>query len=194
MGTTRPPLLPLFRSQTQLDLLAAVFSAPAPIAVGDLAERMGAPISTVSREVARLADAGVLRVVASGRAKLVEARRDHAWAPALAELLDRTVGIAAVVAETFGGLDDVDQVAVFGSWAERRLGRLGPPPRDIDVLVVGTPAAFEVASAAQAASRRLGLEVSPTVVSPEAWADPRQDPVLRAVKRGPLVVVAGDGA
>lgn len=189
MGAKSPALLPLFRSQTQLDLLAAVFTAPAPQAITDLAERIGAPLSTVSREVARLVESGVLRLVQSGRVKLVEARRDHSWAPALAELLDRTVGVAAAVTEAFEDIEDVSLVAVFGSWAERRLGRLGPPPNDIDVLVVGSPSGLDVVAASETASRRLGLDVHATVVSPAAWARPKGDPVLASIKRGALAVL-----
>jgi predicted transcriptional regulator len=181
--------LPLFRSQTQLDILGALFAAPAPITISDLAVHIGAPVSTVSREVARLAEAGIVQLVSEHRTKLVEARRDFSWAPALAELLDRTVGVAAAVEEAFSALDDVDLVAIFGSWAERRLGRLGAPPRDIDILVVGEPSGMAVAGAATQAGRRLGLDVTPHVVSPDQWRKPKGDPVLSKIKTGPLVIL-----
>lgn len=189
MGTTGPALLPLFRSATQLQLLGAIFASPAPLSVSELAERIGAPISTVSRETTRLAEAGLVKVLGRGRSKFVEARRDFSWAPALAEMLDRTVGIAAVVSADFGQLDGVEQVAVFGSWAERRLGRHGPPPNDIDVLVVGEPVGLDVVEAAGRASARLGLDISPVVVASGQWRNPRNDPVLRSIRRGPLVVL-----
>lgn len=189
MGTTSPALLPLFRSETQLALLGAIFAAPEPMSVSELAARIRAPISTVSRETARLNEAGLVRTIVRGRSKFIEARRDFSWAPALAELLDRTVGVAAVVLDEFGTLGGAELLAVFGSWAERRLGRHGPPPNDIDILVVGEPAGLEVAAAASQASRRLGLEINPVVVAPRQWRSPRNDPVLRAVKRGPLVTL-----
>lgn len=182
-------MLPLFRSETQLHLLGAVFSTPEPLSVSELAERIGAPISTVSRETTRLAEAGLVKVLGRGRSKFVEARRDFSWAPALAELLDRTVGVAAVVADEFGQLDGVELVAVFGSWAERRLGRHGPPPNDIDVLVVGEPAGLDVVEAAGRSSGRLGLDISPVVIAADRWQTPRDDAVLRSIKRGPLVVL-----
>ena len=184
-----PALLPLFRSETQLDLLATVFAAPEPLTITELADRIGAPISTVSREAARLADAGIIGLVGRGRSKYVEARRDYSWAPALAELLDRTVGISATVSEEFDSIDDVELVAIFGSWAERRLGRQGPPPRDVDVLVVGAPSALEVTAAANHASQRLDIQVNPVVVSPDQWRSPGQDRVLKSIKRGPRVTL-----
>ena len=186
--------MPLFRSETQLAVLGLLHRSRQALTISELAQQIGSPVSTVSREVGRLAEAGLVVVTGRGRSKFVEARRDFSWAPALAELLDRTVGIAAIVGDAFGEVGDVELVAIFGSWAARRLGRDGPPPRDVDVLVVGQPSALAVVEAARAASRRLGLEVEPVVVSPERWADPADDPVLASIKAGPIVVlIGGDG-
>lgn len=187
VGTKSPAVAPLFRSETQLAVLGVLYRERQPITISEIAERAGAPVSTVSREVARLAGAGIITVSGRGRSKFVEARRDFAWAPALAELLDRTVGIAAAISDAFADLDDVELVAIFGSWAARRLGREGPPPRDIDVLIVGRPSALGVVDAARRVSRAVGIEVEPVVVSPEQWADPHDDPVLASIKAGPLV-------
>jgi DNA-binding transcriptional ArsR family regulator len=179
----------LFRSETQLKLLGAIFSSTEPQTMTELAQRLDAPISSVSREVGRLAAAGLIRLIGRGRSKFVEARRDYSWAPALAELLDRTVGVSAVVVDEFSKLEDVTLLAIFGSWAERRLGRLGLPPNDIDVLIVGEPSGLSVVDAAHRASGRLGLEVSPYVIAPNQWEDPGDDPVLQAIQRDALIVL-----
>jgi hypothetical protein len=54
-----------------------------------------------------------------------------------------------VIAEEFA-IPGVKQVVIFGSWAARYAGRAGPPPHDIDVLVVGK---VDPALSAQSTSR-----------------------------------------
>ncbi len=55
----------------------------------------------------------------------------------LAELLFLAWGPLQVVAEEFSGLPATDRVLIFGSWAPRYRQQQGPPPHDLDVLVVG---------------------------------------------------------
>jgi hypothetical protein len=125
-------------------------------------------------------------VVDRGRAKYVAARRDFAWAPALAEMLDRTVGVTAALERHFANVQDLESAWVFGSWAARRHGTLGPPPRDLDVLLVGGPSAIAVQRAAMEVEDDTGLRVDVTVVRPEAWREPGPDAVLQGIKAGPL--------
>src|ERR1035437_1039136 len=71
MRTSAPPLLAVFRSQLQGDLLARVLLSPGQLSVSDLARVLGAPIPTVAREVTRLEGAGLLTTSRVGRARLV---------------------------------------------------------------------------------------------------------------------------
>ncbi len=60
-GVRRPSLVPLFQSETQVGVLGALFAASAgPMTVTDLADAVGLPLSSVSREVARLEATGIL--------------------------------------------------------------------------------------------------------------------------------------
>jgi predicted nucleotidyltransferase len=74
-----------------------------------------------------------------------------------------------VIAEEFAELSDVEAVLLFGSWAARYTGQDGPPPADIDVLVVGTPHRAAVYAAADRAAARLRLPVNPALRTPEQW-------------------------
>jgi hypothetical protein len=85
-------------------------------------------------------------------------------------------------------IDSVDLVLIYGSWAARYHGKPGPPPNDIDVLVVGRPDRAAVYEAADRSERRLGLPVNPTVCSPPRWADAR-DPLIEQIKASPTVLV-----
>ena len=135
-------MLPVFRSQLQADILAALLLNPErEYSVTDLAERFAAPPSTVHGEVKRLTEAGLLSRRQIGRSTMIRANTDNRLVEPLAELLFLSWGPLQVVADEFSGLDGAEQVLIFGSWAARYHQRPGKPPHDLDVLVVGRPAA-----------------------------------------------------
>lgn len=156
--------------------------------VSDLAHRLGAPLSTLHREVVRLEDAGLVASRPLGRNRLVRADTEHPAAAALRRLLEITFGPRAVVAEEFA-LPGVEQVVIFGSWAARYAGEVGPPPRDVDVLIVGTVDRADAYEAADRAHARLGLEVNPVIRSTRAWEHPT-DALVKQIQASPTVVVS----
>jgi len=53
----------------------------------------------------------------------------------LARLLTATFGPHTVLADEFAVVGGVDRVLIYGSWAARYHGNVGPPSNDVDVLV-----------------------------------------------------------
>lgn len=156
--------------------------------VTDLAVRLGVPLSTLHREVVRLDKAGLVSSRTLGRNRLVRANAAHPAAKALTQLLEVTFGPRAVIAEEFA-IRGVQQIVIFGSWAARYAGEAGPPPRDIDVLVVGKVDRADVYEAADRASARLGVEVNPVVRSVKQWDDPADALVsqIKASAHAPVI-------
>lgn len=148
--------------------------------VSDLAERLGVPLSTLHSEVVRLDESGLITSRTLGRNRLIRANTDHPAASALTQLLEVTFGPRAVIAEEFA-IPGARQVLIFGSWATRYAGEAGPPPRDIDVLVVGKVDRADLYEAADRAATRLGIEVNPVVRSMKQWADP-EDALVKQIK------------
>jgi hypothetical protein len=156
--------------------------------ITELAQLVDVPLSTTHREVERLVRAGILRDRLVGRARLLSANTDSRLARPLTELLAVTYGPLAVVGEEFGSVDDVDLVLIYGSWAARYRGHPGPPPQDIDVLLVGVPARSAVYDAAEHARQRLGIPVNPIISSRRRWlAD--GDTLIQQIKNSPSVIV-----
>ncbi len=93
MRPSAPPLLPLFRPETELAILGAIFVGPQRRwTISLLADHLGISVSSVGRKIGRLERADVLRIVPAGRNKIVSANWDLPWAPELASLLDKTIG------------------------------------------------------------------------------------------------------
>jgi DNA-binding transcriptional ArsR family regulator len=189
MRSSAPALLPVFRSQLQADILAALLLNPGrEYSMTELAQRLGAPLSTVHGEVKRLTEAGLLRRRNVGRSAMVQANPGNRLVEPLAELLLLSWGPLQVIADEFAELDGAEQVLIFGSWAARYLQRPGPPPHDLDVLVVGRPTRGSVYDAADRAQQRLGMPVNPVIRSAEAWRD-AADPLVQQIQSGPTVAV-----
>lgn len=187
MRTSAPPLLPLFRSRLQGDLLASAYFGEGNLTVSELARRLHAPIATVQREVERLEVAGILKTTRVGRARLVAPDETNPAYEPLKQLVLIAFGPRQVVAEEFADVG-AESVSIFGSWAARYEGEPGRPPGDVDVLLVGRPDRDETYEAAERAQRRLGRPVNTTAVTPERWAA-ADEPFIREVKRRPLVIV-----
>jgi len=184
-----PPLLPLFRSTHQAELLVLVLINPdTENSLSDLARRLGVHHATVNREVDRLESAGLLRSRRVGNLRLVQANPESPILPEVRALVLKAIGPAHVVAQELNRVPGIQAAWIYGSWAERAAGQPGPPPRDLDVLVIGSPDRNAVHRAARAAEERLGLDVNVLVRSPEAWARPEEG-FLITVRRGALVPV-----
>jgi DNA-binding transcriptional ArsR family regulator len=188
MRSEGPALLPVFRSQHQAELLMWLLLHPEEeYGVSDLAARLGVPLSTLHREVVRLDGAGLVASRTLGRNRLVRANPSHPAAPALTQLLEVTFGPRVVIAEEFA-IPGAEKVAIFGSWAARFAGQTGPPPHDIDVLVVGKVDRADLYEAADRAQSRLGMEVNPVVRSMQQWID-AADSLVAQIKASAFVVV-----
>jgi hypothetical protein len=189
MRSVAPALLPIFRSRLQAEILAALLLDPGrEYSLTDLARRFGAPLSTVHDEASRLTAARLLSQRHAGRSVMLAANTGNRLTGPLSELLLLSWGPQHVVAEEFAGLSDTDQVMIFGSWAARYHQQAGPPPRDLDVLVIGTPAREAVYDAADRAERRLGLPVNPVVRTAAAWHG-QADPLVQQIQSAPYLVV-----
>lgn len=188
MRSEGPALLPVFRSQHQAELLMWLLLHPdQEYGVSDLAARLAVPLSTLHREVVRLDEAGLITSRTLGRNRLVRANTEHPARLALTQLLEVTFGPKVVIVEEFA-ITGAEQVLIFGSWAARYAGQAGPPPHDIDVLVVGTVDRADVYEAADRAQTRLGLDVNPVVRSVKQWEDPA-DALVAQIKASAFVVV-----
>ena len=179
--------MPVFRSQHQAELLTWLLMHPErEYGVTELADRLGVPLSTLHREIVRLDEAGLVSSRKQGRNRLVRANAAHPAVPALTQLLELTFGPRVVIAEEFG-IAGADQVIIFGSWAARYAGETGPPPRDIDVLVVGAVDRADLYEAADRAQARLGVAVNPVLRSRQAWERP-QDALVAQIKAAEYLV------
>lgn len=181
--------MPIFRSRHQGELLTQLYLHPErEYTSSELARSLGVPVSTAHREMVRLVEAGLTISRPVGRARLHRANVDHPGARALTELLSLSFGPVHIIGDEFAGLDGVQRIVLFGSWAARHHGEDGPPPADVDVLVVGSARRPEVYAAAERAEERLGLPVNPVLRTARDWAV-AEDSLVRQVQQSPYLTL-----
>lgn len=157
--------------------------------IADLESATGIPQQTLSREVARLVRAGLVRDRRHGRMHLVAANQGSPYFPELAGLLLKALGPKEILADELADVDGIQEAYIFGSWARRYQGMAGDPPRDVDVAVIGEPDVDEIYDACRRAAQKLTQEVNPVVLTPKEWKQKRSG-FLRELDAGPLVPVA----
>ena len=193
VSRSAPALVPLFRSEQQLRLLSVLFAeATDELPINVLAERAGVAQATASREVARLAEHGLVVTRTLGRNTLAAANWDLPWARELRSILIQTVGVLGRLSDALKSVAGVEEAYVFGSWAARYTGEAGPPPRDVDVLVIGDARLRDVRRACNAVERDLRVEVNPVVVGREEWATDDGNAFVEQIRSQPLVTIPLD--
>src|SRR5579863_1716734 len=118
----------------------------------EIARRAGLPAGTLTRELKRLADVGLLNRERRGNQLLYSANRQSPIFEELAGILRKTSGLTDVVAEALESLMDHIEVAmIFGSVAREAETR----GSDVDVLIIGTVDYGSVVDALYPAQQRL---------------------------------------
>ena len=193
MRSNAPALLPIFRTQTQGEILALVLDQPErEWTVSELATATGAALTSVQSEIARLESCELLISRKVGRTRLVRANTKNPITAPLTQVVLLSFGPKVVIAQEFAPLP-AEHIIIFGSWAARFAGIAGETPEDIDVLIVSDSVKrADVYAAAERAQEKLGRQVNPVIRSTAAWQSPDTDPLLDELLRRPYVDVTVD--
>ena len=189
MRTPPPALLPLLRSQVQGELLALLYLHPdGEYSLTDAARHIGVTPRAVHAEASRLVAGGLIVDRRVGNTRMLRAATGTPLTRPLTDLLAVTYGPLPVLTDALGSVPGVQHVYIYGSWAARYLGEIGPVPVDVDVLVIGTADLDDLEEAARRCEPVLGREVNIRRIRPHIWDRGRtSDPFLTSVRSKPLV-------
>lgn len=190
MRTRAPALLPLFRSEMQVRLLALLLLQPERSwTLKGLADTLAAPQSSVHRELNRAEAAGIIRRDATARPHQFRAATDEPLHEPLATLLRRSVGVEEQLRTALEHAD-VMAAVIYGSWA----GGTRQPDSDIDVLVVGDADLRELRRRLRPVGKTAGRTVDLTVLAPNEFRHLLADrsSFARRVLEGPATPLVGD--
>ena len=156
----------------------------------EIARRTGLPARTLNRELARLAEVGLLKRERRGNQLLYSAERACPVYEEVASILRKTSGVADVLAAALArARDQIRAAFVYGSVAQGR-ERAGS---DVDLIVVGELGFGDAVKLLHPAQETLGREISPRVYGVKEWKQKRRAPdaFLRDVLAKPKIFVVG---
>ena len=134
--------------------------------VREIARLTGTVAGTLHKELARLAEAGILIKSISGNQVRYGANREGLIFDELASILRKTSGVVDVLADALAPLaNDIQLAFVFGSMASGKQ----TAGSDIDVLVIGKSGFKDVVKALHPAEIELKREINPKVYSQTEW-------------------------
>ena len=156
--------------------------------VRELARLTDTVPGTLHKELARLADAGVLERHQRGNQVRYQANRRCPVFPELAGLMRKTTGAALVIGEALAPLHAA-LAFIFGSVARGTEG----PGSDVDLMVVTDRGFAEVVRALHPAQAGLARDINPVVYTPAEFAEHvrGRDSFVSQVLAEPRIFVIG---
>jgi predicted nucleotidyltransferase len=157
----------------------------------EIARRIGLPAGTLTRELKRLAEVGLLTQEKRGNQILYSANRASPIFFELAGILRKTSGLADVVAEALAPLSEqIIAAFIFGSVA-RATETMGS---DIDVLIIGSVDFGAVIDALHPAQEQLAREINPKVFSTREWKTnlKKKNPFVTDIMTNPKIFLIGE--
>ena len=156
----------------------------------EIARRTGLPAGTLTRELKRLADVGLLKRERRGNQQVYSADTSCAVFNEVAAILRKTSGLADVLAEALGSAAKQIRVAfVFGSMAQGR----ETGASDVDLLLIGDIGFAEAVGLLYPAQAALGREVNPKVFTAVEFSTKATlKPFLRDVLAKPKIFLIGN--
>jgi predicted nucleotidyltransferase len=191
MRTCTPRLLPFFRSEVQLRILALILLEHEQRWTADqIEDAIGAPATTVHRELRRALDAGLVTRDDSVRPHAYAAAPDSPLYEPLRAILVATVGVEAELSEMLRNAPGVMAAVIHGSWVAGRLR----PDSDVDVLVVGDVDLSDLRRRVRLIGRRAGRRIDLTAFRPDEFRrelDARNG-FLTKIVAGPVEPLVGE--
>ena len=157
----------LFGSYRQRVLTQLLLHPDDTYHVRELARLTGTTAGTLHKELARLAEAGVLSREKQGNQVRYRANRACPVYPELAGLFRKTSGATVVLADALRAMTPAPQLAlVFGSLARGEENARS----DVDLLVIADTAFADVVKALHPAQGTLQREINPVVYNAAEFA------------------------
>lgn len=180
-------------TQTQQRVLGLVFGQPSRhFTVSELISLTGAGSGAVQRELAKLADSGLVTMQRSGNQKQYQANADAPIHAELVAIVQKTVGLAEPLREALAPLADrIAAAFVYGSVAKRS----DTASSDIDLMILSDTVDYaEAMLALHAHDQRIGRQVNPTIYSRAEFAKrvaEKNSFVLRVLEQPKLWLIGG---
>jgi len=146
---------------------------------------------TLHKELAKLAEAGILKKTLQGNQTYYQADPNCIVFDELCGIVRKTSGLADVLRLALQPLaDKLLFAAIYGSVASGK----ATSASDIDVLLIGNSSYAAIVTALYTAQQELGREINPKLYSEKEWRDAldAQSGFIRQILASPMLPLLGD--
>lgn len=182
-------LVDIVSSRVKAELLRLLFGLGHPeLHLRELVRQSGLSLGTVQQELKRLTRVGLVIARKDGNRVCYRANPDHPVHRDLCSLVLKTDGLVGVLQPAFK-TPDVTLAFVFGSVARGYTNAAS----DVDLMVIGSVGLRRLATLLSGLADRLGREINPHVMTPEEFAERKQqrDHFMTSVLGTPRLFVKG---
>lgn len=156
----------LLGSRTRAALLTTFCTQPAEeFYARQLARKTSLALASVQLELAHLERLGLVTARQRGREKLYRVIERHPFFPELKRLVYKSTALGEPLSRALAGTEGIDVAFIYGSVAKGN----ERVTSDIDLFVLGKPDQTKLASGLREAEKRLGREVTLTVMGSDEW-------------------------
>jgi predicted nucleotidyltransferase len=192
-AATRTSLADALFSTTQQRVLGLLFGQPGrSFYANELMALTGGGSGAVQRELARLAQSGLVTLQVIGRQKHYQANPQAPVFEELCRIASKTMGLAEPLRQALAPLaSQIHAAFVYGSVAKRQ----DTASSDIDLMIVSDELTYpDVFTTLEAVTQQLGREVKPTIYSRKQWTQRamRGDSFVKRVLAQPRIWLIGD--
>lgn len=194
MGTSREhgTIASALFNGTRMSVLALLFShAQEEFYFRQIVYSVGGGIGSVSRELRRLTDAGILHRRIKGSNVYYQANSECPVFNELKGLIVKTAGIADIIRSALISMSDRISIAfIYGSFAKGEESATS----DVDIMIAGDIDFADAVSALETAQETLGREINPSVYSLREYRKKLRTGhrFLTSVVNGPKIMLLGD--
>jgi predicted nucleotidyltransferase len=184
-------LSPLLFPEYRRRVLALMLLRPDESLHGrEIARRTGLPAGTITRELTKLADAGLLDRTKRGNQQVYRANTESPVYKELASILRKTSGVADVLTQALApAAANLHSAFIFGSVARGQ----ETSGSDVDVMLIGDIGFREAVELLHPCQDSLGREVNPKLFSAREFHDKAAiEPFLIDVLSKPKIFLIGD--
>ncbi len=158
--------------------------------LSQLIRDLGITSSAAQKELARLAESGLLLTEREGNLRFYEVNTAHPIYRELKGIVYKTEGLGSAVADCLAQVAGVKAALIYGSVARNTEDATS----DVDLLVIGKVRPVDLDAAVTRAERLLERDVNATILTDSEWRDrvSRRQAFAVDVLNGPKIFLVGD--
>ena len=181
----------LFKSKIRQNILAVFFADESrKFYINEMARIVNTSQGTCRRELNKLADMGLLVSSRTGNLQYYEINKKSPFYNEFRTIIQKTIGIEAIIKGKLQGLKGITFAFIFGSYAKNEF----KPESDIDIVIIGTISEVRLARIFRDIEGETGREINYHIYSMREFKNKlKTNSFIRNIIESYIIVAGDDG-